>query len=65
MRTYKKPETEIVLPILTNVMQGFEEASGENGPTIDPDNPITDPNDPNAGLANQNPIWDTWGEEGN
>ena len=59
MKTYQKPETEIILPMLKNVMQGgITDASGENGPGVDPDNPIDDPNDPNAGLSNRSSLWD-------
>ena len=40
-------------------MQGIIEVSAENGPNVDPDNPIDDPNDPTGGLANFNNIWDS------
>ena len=56
MKTYQKPETEIILPMLKDVMQGgITDASGENGPGVDPDNPVN-PDDPDAGLANSS-VW--------
>ena len=58
MRTYQKPETDIILISASNVMQGIIEVSGQNGPIVDPDNPIIDPNDPNGGLVNHNKLWD-------
>ena len=61
MTTYQKPETEIILPMLKDLMQGgITDASGENGPGVDPDNPIDDPNDPNAGLLNRSLLWEDW-----
>lgn len=59
MRTYQKPETEIVLLTSPDVMQGIVTTSGENGPVVDPTKPIDDPDDPGAGLANfNNKLWE-------
>ena len=45
--------------MLSYVMQGgITDVSGENGPDVDPDNPIVDPDDPNAGLSNHSSLWD-------
>lgn len=59
MKFYQQPETEIILPMLSDVMQGgITDVSGENGPGVDPDNPIVDPDDPNAGLSNHSSLWE-------
>lgn len=57
MKKYNKPETETVeLNMLGCLMQGIIDTGGTQA-KVDPDNPV-DPNDPNAGLSNVNPIWD-------
>lgn len=59
MKKYQEPKVKIILLATSNIMQGIIEVSAENGPNVDPDNPIDDPNDPNGGLANFNNIWDS------
>ena len=60
MRTYQKPETDIIVISTSNVMQGIIEVSGQNGPVVKPDDPIVDPDDPYGGLANFNKLWEEW-----
>ena len=57
MKTYQKPETEIVLLTASqNVMQVIE-TSGGSGNVGGEDNP----DDPD--LSNRNSIWDLWEDE--
>ena len=58
MRTYQKPEVKVVLLMASAMMQGIIEVSGEEGPKVDPDNPIENPDDPNGGLSNDNNVWE-------
>ena len=55
MRTYMKPETEIVLLTAQAVMQGVTETSGGQGPPVN-----HDPIDPTPGgeLTNHTSLWD-------
>ena len=55
MRTYMKPETDIVLLTAPAVMQGVTVASGEQGPIVNHD-PI-DPT-PGGALTNHSSLWD-------
>lgn len=57
-KSYHKPDIEIVsLSEIKDVMQGIVEVSGENGPIVDPTNPIDDP-DPDDLLSNEDSFWD-------
>ncbi|MBR4388884.1 MAG: hypothetical protein IKT00_06885 [Prevotella sp.] len=58
LKRYQKPEIKNVLLIASAIMQGIIEVSGEEGPNVDPDNPIDDPNDPSGGLSNMNSVWE-------
>ncbi len=60
MKTYQKPETDIVLLSASQALMQIIETSTTTG-KVDP----TNPDDDGPDLANHNPIWDTWGEEGN
>ena len=58
MKTYLKPETEIVLLTASqNVMQIIETSTTTG--KVDP----TNPDDEGDDLANRNSIWETWEEE--
>lgn len=59
MKTYQKPETEIVFLSASQTVMQVIETSGGTGNVGGPDNP----EDPD--LANRNSIWDLWEEENN
>lgn len=59
MKTYQKPETEIVILSASQVVMQVIETSGGSGNVGGKDNP----DDPD--LANHNSIWDTWEDESN
>ena len=58
MKTYQKPETEIVLLTIAETVMDVIETSGGTG-NVDP----TIPDDEGGDLTNRNSIWDLWEDE--
>ena len=62
MKEYQKyiyPKVKIVdVKCYNDILQDVIMTSAQQGPFIDPEDIITNPNDPHAGLANHISVWD-------